>query len=64
MKINPAKIIFVVLYSLKELLWRDKRSEERLHSETRVTSNVLITKTVREVGEASIDIEAEKKNRK
>lgn len=54
---------FMALYALKEVEWREKRSEDSLNSETRITSNRIITKRVQEVGEGSTNKEPNKKQK-
>ncbi|KAI8639055.1 hypothetical protein BD408DRAFT_435511 [Parasitella parasitica] len=51
------------LYALKEVEWREKRSESSLNSETRIASNRIITKRVQEVGEGSTNKEPNKKQK-
>jgi hypothetical protein len=53
----------MALYALKEVEWREKKSENNLHSETRITSNIIIAKRVQEVGEESTSKEANKKQK-
>lgn len=53
----------MALYALKEVEWREKRSETNLNSETRITSNIIITKRVKEVGEGSTNKEPNKKQK-
>lgn len=53
----------MALYALKEVEWREKRSENSLNSETRIASNKIITKRVQEVGEGSANKEPKKKQK-
>lgn len=41
----------VAIYKSEELKWREKRSENNLNSETRITSNNILAKRIHDTGE-------------
>ncbi|KAG1050142.1 hypothetical protein G6F43_007561 [Rhizopus delemar] len=42
---------FIAIYKLKELEWREKRSENNLNSEAKITSNNILAKIIHNIGE-------------
>jgi hypothetical protein len=42
---------FRAIYKSKELEWREKRNENNLNSETRITSNNILAKRIHDIGE-------------
>ncbi|KAG0736202.1 hypothetical protein G6F57_013550 [Rhizopus arrhizus] len=51
LKNKMVKRIFLAYYQSKEQIWREEKSKESLNAETRITSNVVITRRIREIGE-------------
>ncbi|KAG2195129.1 hypothetical protein INT47_006993 [Mucor saturninus] len=45
------KRLFMAHYRLKEQAWREDKSKESLNAETRIASNVVISRRIREIGD-------------
>lgn len=58
------KRIFLAYYQSKEQIWREEKSKESLNAETRITSNVVITRRIREIGEEDSDDDNEQVQKK
>lgn len=58
------KRIFLAYYQSKEQIWRDEKSKESLNAEIRITSNVVITRRIREIGEEDSDDDNEQVQKK